>query len=224
MKKNGFTLLELAISLLIVGLLFAGILGPLSTRVEQKERQTTQALLDEIKESLYGFAMVNGRLPCPDTGTDGVEDPVNGVGGCSAATGTGALPYATLGVSKEDSWGSGFTYSMTKLFGDDTDGTGACVIPVTPTLGVSFELCADGDIIIEDEAGNTIVDKIPALVFSGGKEKYTGSSLETENSNGDIKFVYTDYRQEPTKEFDDLMIWISPNILKNRMVQAGRLP
>ncbi len=222
MKKNGFTLLELVISLLILGLLFAGILGPLSTRVEQKERQSTQEILDEIKESLYGFAMMNGRLPCPDTDTpaDGIEND------CTAGTPpvSGVLPWTTLGISGEDSWGNPLTYQVTQSFADTTDG-GGCVAPLPPaTVGVSFQLCSIGDITINDEAGSNVVLGIPAVVFSGGKENYTGSSLETENTNNDAIFAYTDYRQETNKEFDDLMIWISPNILKNRMVQAGRLP
>jgi hypothetical protein len=28
----------------------------------------------------------------------------------------------------------------------------------------------------------------------------------------------------PTPTFDDLVIWISPNVLINRMVSAGKLP
>ncbi len=218
-KLEGFTLVELAISLLIIGLLLAGILGPMSTRIEQKERQATQEILNDIKESLIGFAITNGRLPCPDTNTpaDGIEDD------CTASTPPieGVLPWVTLGVSSEDSWANNFTYQVTQIFADTTDGT----LCGTATVGVSFELCSVGDITINDHTGVKVVDLIPAVVFSGGQNDFTGtSSLEQENTDGDVIFTFTDYREETNKEFDDLMIWLSPNILKNRMVQAGRLP
>ncbi len=215
---NGFTLVELAISLLIIGLLLAGILGPMSTRIEQKERQSTQEILNDIQESLIGFAIMNGRLPCPDT-----DSPANGVeNDCTASTPPveGVLPWVTLGVPSEDSWGNNFIYQVTRVFADTTDGT----LCGTATVGVSFELCSVGDITINDHAGGSVVDLIPAVVFSGGHNNFTSSTLEQENTDGDSTFIFTDYREETNKEFDDLMIWISPNILKNRMVQAGRLP
>ena len=226
-KQEGFTLLELAIALLIIGLLLGGILGPLSTQMEQKDRQGTQEQLNDIGEALLGFAISNGRLPCPDTDNDGIENRTGTDNSCAASV--DGLPWVDLGVAEFDAWREHFTYAVTSDFADDLPGAhnvdanrpNPCG---TATVGVSFELCSGGNITIENEAGNTVVDKIPALVFSGGKESYTGSSLEIENTNGDVKFVHTDYRQEPAKEYDDLMIWLSPNILKNRMVQAGRLP
>jgi hypothetical protein len=43
---------------------------------------------------------------------------------------------------------------------------------------------------------------------------------EADNSDGDVSFVY----KSTTPTFDDLVVWISPNVLINRMVAAGRLP
>ena len=71
----GFTLIEIAITLVIVALLLGGFIGSMSIRIEQQERQKTQVMMDETKEALYGFAAGNGRLPCPDTNGDGREDP-----------------------------------------------------------------------------------------------------------------------------------------------------
>ena len=80
-KHTGFSLLEMVIVLAILGVLIAGIVGPLATRFEQKQRQETFAKLDVIKDAIYGFVITNGRLPCPDTDTtpaDGIENPVGG--------------------------------------------------------------------------------------------------------------------------------------------------
>lgn len=59
--ERGFTLVEIAIVVLVLGLLLGSLLGPLSVRIEQQEIQKTSDQMEEIKEALYGaqwgFAM-----------------------------------------------------------------------------------------------------------------------------------------------------------------------
>ncbi|MDP2785976.1 MAG: prepilin-type N-terminal cleavage/methylation domain-containing protein, partial [Sulfurimicrobium sp.] len=66
----GFTLVEMAIVLIIIGLLLGGLLMPLSAQMEQRRISETQKTLDEINQALIGFAVANKRLPCPSTQTD----------------------------------------------------------------------------------------------------------------------------------------------------------
>jgi len=70
---SGFTLIEIAVVLFIFGLLIAGLLGPLETQLEARDRAATIETMDEIVESLYGYAITNGRLPCPNVSGDGME-------------------------------------------------------------------------------------------------------------------------------------------------------
>ena len=66
---------------------------------------------------------------------------------------------------------------------------------------------------------------IPAIVVSHGKNWATSASAdEAENTDGDATFVDKDYSQTAGAEFDDLMIWISPHILRTMTVKAGILP
>lgn len=65
-NKGGFTLIELAMVLFIIALILGGVLSPLSTKLELDERTKTSKLLDEARNSLIGYALVNGHLPCPD--------------------------------------------------------------------------------------------------------------------------------------------------------------
>ena len=79
------------------------------------------------------------------------------------------------------------------------------------------------------------------LIYSLGKDWATTpvSSEEQENQGttlgggpsginypvaNDIVFVDRDFNNSNGSEFDDLMGWLSPNILYNRMVAGGRLP
>ncbi len=67
---DGFSLVEMAIVLAIVAMLMAGLLPTLSSQIEQQRRNETRKQLAEIQQALMGFAIMNGRLPCPTTETN----------------------------------------------------------------------------------------------------------------------------------------------------------
>src|SRR5688572_8393075 len=64
-RARGFTLTELAMVLLIVGLLLGSLMYTLSAQVDTRGFADTERRLDEARELLLAFAVVNGRLPCP---------------------------------------------------------------------------------------------------------------------------------------------------------------
>ena len=78
MKRTaaGFSLVEMAVVLVIVGLLLGSLMMPLSAQMENQRRETTAAGVAEVGEALLGFAAVYRRLPCPDTDGDGVLDGI----------------------------------------------------------------------------------------------------------------------------------------------------
>ena len=252
--NNGFTLIELAMVLLILGLLMSSFLAPLAARVEQQERNNTQIQLDEIEEILYGYVLQNRYLPCPDCPTstwnanciavnaadpfdinDGFEDILAN----TCATEVGNLPWVTLGVKSTDEWNNVFTYRVDDMFADRniaaTDGTPYDVGPpvvqancenISATLNVSFSLCSDGEITVLDSSGGAnVAINIPAIVVSHGKNWAVSTSAdEAENTNNDTNFVDKDYSQQSGSEFDDMLIWISPHVLRTMSVKAGILP
>ena len=225
----------MAIVLVIIGLLLGGLLMPLSTQIESGQRSETERALEEFKEAVLGFALINGRLPCPDkmagggpgTANDGVEDVNPGAGGACIQT-EGNLPWVTLGTAELDSWGTRFRYRVAANFADTTDGTGCGVA----TAGVSFELCSVGNITILAEAGGAnVATQIPAVILSHAKNGLNvASNNETENTDADAIIVSSVYNSNPDPVsnpqgvYDDIAVWISPNILFNRMVAAGQLP
>lgn len=240
--ESGFSLIELAIVLFIVALLLGGLLAPLSVRVDQENRNKTESDLEGIREALYGFALAQGRLPCPDcpstavagcgsaSAGDGVEDRTGAVGSQSCATLEGNLPWATLGVQDTDAWDHHFAYRVTGSFADDASlktvsPPASCT---TVTAGVSFALCSEGDIDVKDGVGgNDVATDVPAIVISFGANGGVMppvSASEQENADGDNIFVMQGYSSDPNKPFDDMLVWLSPNVLMNRMVMAGRLP
>ena len=116
-NSRGFSLLELAIAITIVGVLLGALLVPLATQFQARQVRETQASLDDIKEALYGFAITRGRLPCPDTDRDGAENPCD----ATAPVETddvleGFLPWRDLAVPATDAWDRIFRYAVTREF------------------------------------------------------------------------------------------------------------
>lgn len=209
----GFTLIEMAVVLVIVGLLLGGMLVPLATQMETDRRKETTATLESIREALIGYAVINGRLPCHDTNGDGVPGP----GTCNTGANqrnVGGLPFATLGVSRTDAWGNAWTYAVNGAY------TQTLALPppaVTNDLGGDLEVRASANC-----AGNQLGEQLPALVLSNAKTT-AGGTLEPENRDVDRCFVDAGFTQG-NNGFDDLVVWIPTGVLFNRLVAAGTLP
>jgi len=102
----------MAVVLAIVGLLLGSLMYTLSAQTEVHARDTTLQRLEQAKELLISFAIVNGRLPCPaaapsqapfnNAGGTGTESPV---GGACTDSYTGFLPGRALGFTPVDSAG-----------------------------------------------------------------------------------------------------------------------
>ncbi len=213
--KDGFSLLEMSIVLAIVGLLLTGLIPSLTAQMEQQHRNDTIKQMIEIKDALIGYAIVNGRLPCPAKATIPTNTANSGLSDCTLTS--GVVPWVTLGTNETDAWGRRFTYSASSAF-----------------ITTNFTLSSNGTLIVKTAAtgGTNVAANIPAVFVSHGANGFgaytpqgvplkTSSSLdEADNSNADTNFVSHDF----TTTFDDQVVWISPNILFNRMVMAGKLP
>src|ERR1700739_3194100 len=113
--QHGFTLVEIAIVLVIVGLIICGLITPLSMQIEQRKVTETQRALDEAREALIGYALHNGYLPCPAISAANGQEDRSGIA-CTDTRRLGFLPWATLGLPKLDSWNHLFRYSVAPAF------------------------------------------------------------------------------------------------------------
>ncbi len=129
-REPGFSLIEIAIVLVIVGLLATFALGITSQVLNKQRRDTTVARLAQIDSALSLFVAQNKFLPCPADGTlDGTaatpsaqlgkEQVTLAAGvrtGCSLVNQkNGILPWVTLGIAladAQDGWGNMFTYRV----------------------------------------------------------------------------------------------------------------
>lgn len=217
-SSKGFSLLELAIVLVIVGLLVSAFLAPLSAQRDLKDYSEARAHLEQIKEALYGYAVINGKLPCPTTTTNPTDNINYGHGNttCPLTAAAGVLPWKDLGVQEIDSWGT-----QRNLTTDPW--VGYWVYRVDPAFTSAFSLTTTAtniDVRKSDGTSLTIAaERAVAVICTTGKNRVAdgqNASFETVNP------VYQEDVQSST--FDDMCIWITRPSLFNRMVTAGKLP
>ena len=215
-KNYGFTLVELSIVLVIVGLLLSAFLVPLRVQLELRNSSETRASLSEIRDALVGYALshtaADGRpfLPCPDTDGDGLENR-NAPNICTQLE--GGLPFADLGVIGTDNWNNRYRYRVTQAYANALTG---------------FTLLTQGDITVQAAAGGNVIGTfIPAIIISLGENGATLPAIGADqqaNLDGNNIFVSKEMSNSQVNPFDDLVIWLSSNTLMSRMVAAGRLP
>lgn len=195
-KQSGFTLIEIAVVLVIVGMLVGSFIGSITQRIETTRRDNAKKQLEDIKTALLGFASVQGRLPCPTTASGaGQEQPASGTGLCTVQH--GFVPGRTLGINGSynrdilliDSWGNPFRYSVT-----DTNAN-AFTKPsgIKDTTMAVLESPAFPDFVICDRAStaatscsagvNTLINSTPFIVLSLGKDGSNFAGAIAPNTN-----------------------------------------
>ncbi len=229
-QSRGFTLLEITVVLLIIGLMLAGLFAPLETQFEARDRRQTQALLDDIQTALQGYALTHGRLPCPDTDGDGLPnppwDPSDPIASGSCVQGVGVLPWSELGVLGTDAWGNHYTYAVSQPEFTRPETDALC--NGGDAEGAHFDLCTRGKLNVRSRGDAptttdleskaallTYATALPAVVISHGRNgsgALSGEGLvraaptgadEAENADGDAVFMQRIYSRGSADCADD---------------------
>lgn len=251
--QAGFSLVELSIVILVMGLLLGGLMMPLSVQRENARARDGQDQLQSIVEGVEGFALVNGYLPCPATpASEGIAAP----SGSSCAAQHGFVPATTLDIQGQrnadnlllDPWGSPLRYSVSASDAN-ANGSWDFVTPgeiaavgmplLTPELAVcssstgsSATSCASNNL--------TLTAGSPLVIYSLGKDWpsfSSGDQVENVGANlgggssgvtyrvaADSVFVDRSRSDLSGVEFDDLLVWVAPSRLYSRLLDAGHLP
>ena len=274
---TGFSMIELAVALVVIAILLGSILVPLNTQVESRNYDETQRILERAREALLGYASANGRFPCPASlmAGSGAEDFIDVAAGTCGLTTTfgnvyiGFLPAATLGLAPVDgngyaldAWGlspynrlryavsrqtvNGIANPFTALPnpipapGRGMRYAGMANISAAPLLHV----CSSGaspPVVLGLNCGttaNTLTTNAIVVIWSVGPNAATTGGIsadESENPNpgpngvplngkNDRVFVSRTRSAGTAGEFDDVVTWIGPPTVFNRLIQAGQLP
>lgn len=166
---TGFTLVEMAVVLMIIAILLTFVL-PTNTAVrDNNKRELTIQKIKNIDTAIVNYVMVNKRLPCPADGTSttGIELRDATSGDCTGVTSTqqtGVLPWVTLGIAQDDvidGWNNLLTYRVAfGLSRDNMLSMSACdpvgTAQATTTLGVNVSIPAGTT--INESICNSVVD------------------------------------------------------------------
>lgn len=217
--STGFSLVEMSIVLVILGVLLGGLITPFSTQLDTSKRKGAEAQIQDIHDALLGFAANNGRLPCPATAaSNGLSAPNVATAACTSNA--GFVPVATLGLNGPvdtngrllDPWLNPVRYTLTSA------NAGAFSNDLTLGLSPDLQVCA------QSACTTTLTATAVAVVFSpGGDGAATTSADQLENIDGDTRFVERIFSEQVGAEFDDHIVWVSVNTLVYNLVRAGQI-
>jgi prepilin-type N-terminal cleavage/methylation domain-containing protein len=241
----GFTLVELAVVLAIVGLLLGSLMFTLSAQTEQRSFEDTRRRLEQARELILAYAIVHGRLPCPATmgnnGMEKIQAPGPGSGGTCAASYNGYLPGAMIGYANTDAdgigidgWGNRIRYAVSKTsephFTDDL----ALKAGWSTTTPADIDICKRLAAPNQSSCGtatNRVVSlgTAVAVIWSQGRNfAISGAASVDEQNNNDAFPAFVSRVPSPAGsadgEFDDILTWIPVGVLYSRLVAAGVLP
>jgi prepilin-type N-terminal cleavage/methylation domain-containing protein len=208
-NQNGFTLVEIAIVLAILGFLTASTVGGIGAFRDSADFKQDERQLKDIKEALLSFVAVNGYLPCPDTDGDGNE---NRESDDTCTSSNAELPFADLGTHSKNPWGNPYHYLVNQgadsvpassfasasYFYSDPDCTVSDDKPTPPcfelgtypvasrsvndTSSNALEGVGNYDVKVMDVDTNNLVSDAPLVVLSLGSNGCPGVADEEQNN------------------------------------------
>ena len=147
-RMRGFTLIEMSIVLVVIGLLLSGGLLALAPVLENAKRTETNNTLTKIDDTLTLHAIQYGCMPCPADGdiaatvaNAGLAERngtayyanqcVDDAGGtsCRGLGQDSVVPWITLGLQESDildGWGNRINYHLTATVVDPVFDTASC--------------------------------------------------------------------------------------------------
>ncbi len=190
--NKGFTLLEMTMVLLIVGLLTSSLLMPINAQLQLRRISETERKLAQIKQSIVSYIVLQQTLPCPDTNGDGFEN----ISGNNCTSREGNLAWRSLGLSagQMDAWGNRFAYAIADGDYQNKTHTNKFINFNNLKKNTGLEIALD--------SGDPIKNIAMLVIYSLGEDTIAYS----ENANGDKTYKYGDYI---AGLYDDHLIWLS---------------
>jgi type II secretory pathway pseudopilin PulG len=208
---RGFTIVEIAVALFLVTLLFGTIFMPLHARLDNRKIEQTEDLLANAREALLGYAAARGYLPCPATeASGGQEAPGSDHGTGVCATYYGFFPAAALGLATSDQHGylvdawatrdSRIRYAVAdQAIGPASNTNALTRVNGMRAAGISnlsdpalslFYVCGGGKGVSPGRncgSTPTLASTVPAVIWSPGANAVTGGTSLDEAQNPNPK-------------------------------------
>ncbi|MDM8569305.1 prepilin-type N-terminal cleavage/methylation domain-containing protein [Thiotrichales bacterium HSG1] len=216
-KYNGFSLIEMAIALAIIGYLISGLFKPMVLTADYKKINNTDKTLEQIKGALVSFAIVNNRLPCPARCTKykkqcvkgSYNSSVIGIENSALCTKEGYLPWADLGVGRYDGWNRPFRYRVDKNYS-----------ATNIKINVDKKFTIKNKQSVNNFTTTSSNRHVIAIIFSYGKD----GEPNPKNDTIDLTYISGQYQTDENDYFDDRLTWLSKNSLTSYLATTRDLP
>ena len=241
-KHSGFSLIEMAVVLVIAGLILGAVMSMGNAQITQSRISTTKSKEDAVKTALISYIARNKRMPCPavptlaagtpgygvEATTFGTCDGVPTAGAGAARVVVGIIPWVSLGMSDEaasDGYYNRFTYAVTSnatnLNVNSVAGMKGNITVHTATPPTASNQSND----CTPTGGFYNPCSIVAVILSHGANAngaYTSGGTkiadptgvdELENVNIDNAFVEKDFSANLANPFDDILLALNASDL-----------
>ena len=242
-QSAGFTLVEMAVVIIIMGIMLTLGLRLLQATQNNAAWSETKLKQERIKVALIGYLRTNGNLPCPDSAL-----PPTGVapGTCLVIAGRGVPPWQTLGLSVsdvQDGWSNFFTYRVANntppASRNWTTKLGATAFTITelttPLTSLTVQVRSDTGVL-----GPPIVPNPVAVILSHGKNGFGARTIrgaaplpapvgadELSNAGAaSTTFIVrtpTDVAAATGGAYDDVVAYMTPNDLLQPLIDDKTL-
>jgi len=126
LDSQGFTLIDVAIFMIIIGLIAAPLIHVQNSRAISARIDNTRGTLNDIDSAIAAYFFDNGHYPCPADITLPRDDPNYGIAqDCSGAGNfaTGGVPFINLRIPATrtiDAWHNRISYTVTTTQTDES--------------------------------------------------------------------------------------------------------
>lgn len=169
-SQSGFSLLEMSLVLMILGVLFSAFLPLMQGYLRHKKILEACEIQHEIRQTLLNFSIVYGRLPWA-ANAEGIEQTGQIEGG---------LPWRTLGLYPYGKSYTSYHYQVLKNWADDASDPAVlnqCDIQKTLNY-LSVNFCSQGSLSAKNLDGRILYDKAVAVVSLTDTARKTNKMCE----------------------------------------------
>jgi prepilin-type N-terminal cleavage/methylation domain-containing protein len=194
-RQVGFSLIEMAIVMVIIGILAGGGISIMGTLTEKRARDECRDYLQSTQQALLSYVNINGALPWASSSTDGTSD---------SGVSSGYLPYLDLRLRPTDSYGRVLKYSLNSALATDRQAT--CNTLAAGLSGAPTIVDADGSTSTFPVAF-ALISAGPSDADSDGDvfDQVNSGAIVGNNESGSPNYI----RHPPTETFDDLATYVS---------------
>ncbi len=206
-NKKAFTLIEMAIVLIILSMVIGTVISMTRASYQKNRLNETKNNIHKIKQSIIGYAGIYNKLPSADTAADTIPNDGKGEGN----TGIGNISYIDLQLNSKDEFGMVYQYDVNDDLLTATTNQQFC-----NKLSVISGSDTEFPLVENDDASQKY--SVAAIVISKGENKLLTGKNDDSPAPNNREYEMSSNTYAVTTN-DDLVIEITASELYSRLCE-----